>query len=87
MFGVNIYTHIRGVIKHFIVLASLIQGQLPSHGDVCELLLHTEDVATHLFYAILINASDVDHRAHQDVGNEWAKTFKDILQDWKNKNL
>lgn len=78
--SVNIHTHIWGVVEHLIILAGLIQSQLSCHGDVRQLLLHTEDVATHFLNTILINASDVHHRAHQDVGNEWTKTLKDVLQ-------
>lgn len=78
---VTIHTHIWGVVEHLIILAGLIQSQLSSHGDVCQLLLNTEDVTTHLLDAILIHASDVDHRAHQDIGNEWTEAFKDVLKE------
>lgn len=72
------------MVEHLVVLAGLIQGQLTGHSYVCQLLLDTEDVATHLFDAILIHTPDVHHRAHEDVGDERTKTFEDVLQDRRN---
>lgn len=69
------------MVEHLVVLAGLIQSQLSGHGYVCQLLLDTEDVAAHLLDAILINAPNVYHRAHQDIGDEGTKPFKYVLQE------
>ena len=39
-------TYVSGEVKQLVVLASVIKVRLTTHRDVCQTLLHREDVAT-----------------------------------------
>lgn len=74
-------------VKHLVVLPGPIQGELPGHGDVGELLLKAQDVAAHLLDPVLVETANVGGPRGHDVGNQRAKAFKNILQTKDNKNI
>lgn len=72
-------TYLWSVVEHLIVLTCLVKSKFSSHGNVGQLLLNTEDVPAHLLNSILIYATYMNHRGHQDICYQWTQSLKDVL--------